>query len=67
MTEQIKQELIEYGKLAGSKGYTPGISGNISSRYGSSFVITASGSANGYLEDKISALLMLTDIILTVI
>lgn len=52
MMEQIKQELIKYGKLAGSKGYTPGISGNISSRFGDSFVITASGSANGYLEDK---------------
>ena len=50
MIEQIKQELIKYGKLAGQKGYTPGISGNISSRFGETFVITSSGSANGYLE-----------------
>ncbi|MDE6138375.1 MAG: class II aldolase/adducin family protein [Candidatus Gastranaerophilales bacterium] len=52
MIEQVKQELIKYGKLAGEKNYTPGISGNISSRIGEKFVITASGSANGYLEEK---------------
>lgn len=47
---ELQQELIKYGSLAGSKGYTPGISGNISVRYGHDVIITASGAANGYLE-----------------
>ena len=51
MLEKIKSEIIEYGKLAGEKGYTPGISGNISARFGENIVITSSGSANGYLKD----------------
>ena len=51
MLEQIRSEIIEYGKLAGLKGYTPGISGNISARLGDGVVITSSGSANGYLEE----------------
>ena len=51
MLEKIKSEIIEYGKLAGEKGYTPGISGNISARFGENVVITSSGSANGYLKD----------------
>ena len=51
MLEQLKKEITEYGKLAGVKGYTPGISGNISARFGENVVITSSGSANGYLED----------------
>lgn len=49
MFEDIKKELIEYGKLAGEKNYTPGISGNISARVEDKVVITTSGSANGYL------------------
>ncbi len=52
MLEQLKNEITKYGKLAGEKGYTPGISGNISARYGENVVITSSGSANGYLEDS---------------
>ena len=52
MLEQIKKEIKDYGKLAGKKGYTPGISGNISARFGDNVVITSSGSANGYLEDN---------------
>jgi L-fuculose-phosphate aldolase len=45
-------EIIKYGRIAGDKGFTPGISGNISARIGDGqFIITASGSANGYLED----------------
>ena len=28
MLEQLKNEITKYGKLAGEKGYTPGISGN---------------------------------------
>ncbi|MCM1339122.1 MAG: class II aldolase/adducin family protein [Muribaculaceae bacterium] len=50
MFEEIKHEIIKYGKIAGEKNYTPGISGNISYRSGENVIITASGSANGYLE-----------------
>lgn len=50
MLDNIKQEIIKYGHLAGVKNFTPGISGNISARYDDKIVITASGSANGYLE-----------------
>ena len=49
--KSIKKELIEYGKLAGLKNFTPGVSGNMSARYGENIVITTSGSANGYLKD----------------
>lgn len=51
MLEQLKKELIEYGKLAGVKNFTPGYSGNLSARYGDKILITSSGSANGYLSD----------------
>lgn len=51
MLNAIKEELIKYGKLAGEKGFTPGISGNFSARVEDNIVITSSGSANGYLED----------------
>ncbi len=50
--EELKQEIIKYGKLAGEKNYTPGVSGNISARYGENVLITASGTANGYLEPE---------------
>ena len=49
--EELKQELIKYGRLAGDKNMTPGISGNLSVRYNDSILITTSGSANAYLED----------------
>ena len=49
MFEEIKMEIIKYGKLSGDKNYTPGISGNISVRAGDSVVITSTGSANGML------------------
>jgi len=49
--KEIKKELIEYGKIAGKKNFTPGISGNLSARYGNNIVITTSGSANGYLNE----------------
>jgi len=51
MIANIKQEIIEFGKLAGVKDFTPGISGNISARSDDGIVITSSGSANGYLSD----------------
>lgn len=54
MLKQLKKELIEYGKLAGVKNFTPGYSGNFSARYGDKILITSSGSANGYLtEDEL--------------
>ena len=50
--KRLKDELIQYGKLAGQKNFTPGISGNMSARYGEDkILITSSGSANEYLED----------------
>lgn len=49
--KELKQELIKYGKLAGEKNFTPGVSGNLSARYGENVLITASGTANGYLKE----------------
>lgn len=55
--KSLKQEIIEYGKLCGERNFTPGISGNISARYGDKILITSSGSANGYLsEDEFSVI-----------
>ena len=51
MLEKFKQELIEYGKLAGIKNFTPGFSGNLSARCDDKIVITATGTANGYLKE----------------
>ena len=50
MLDKLKKELIEYGKLAGVKNFTPGFSGNLSARFGDKYLITATGSANGYLD-----------------
>lgn len=52
MFRSVKKDIIEYGRIAGEKGLTPGISGNISARMGDRIIITASGSANGYLSDS---------------
>ena len=49
--EELNKELIEYGKLAGVKNFTPGYSGNFSARYEDKILITSSGSANGYLSE----------------
>lgn len=49
--ETLKKELIEYGKLAGIKNFTPGYSGNLSARYDDKILITSSGSSNGYLSE----------------
>lgn len=51
MFEELKKELIEYGKLAGVKNFTPGFSGNLSARCGDKILITATGTANGYLSE----------------
>lgn len=52
MFEDKKNELIEYGRMAGDKNYTPGISGNLSAKCGDMVVITSSGVANGYLTEN---------------
>lgn len=57
MIEKLKNKLIEYGKLAGVKNFTPGFSGNLSVRCDDKILITASGTANGYLEDNDFALI----------
>lgn len=49
--KKIKSEIIEYGKLAGIKNFTPGYSGNFSARYEDKILITSSGSSNGYLSE----------------
>jgi ribulose-5-phosphate 4-epimerase/fuculose-1-phosphate aldolase len=46
MIDVVKNELIEYGKLAGVKNFTPGFSGNLSARCGNEILITATGTAN---------------------
>ena len=48
---ELKKEIIKYGQLAEAKNLTPGVSGNISARYGENILITSSGSANGYLSE----------------
>ena len=50
--KKIVKELIKYGKIAGKRGYTPGLSGNISERFGENIIITTSGSANGFLDEE---------------
>jgi len=52
MLKKIQEELIKYGTIAGKKGYTPGISGNISARMDDKIIITSSGSANGFLSEE---------------
>lgn len=51
MLKKLKSEIIEYGRLAGLKNFTPGYSGNFSARYEDKILITSSGSANGYLSE----------------
>lgn len=57
MIDVVKNELIEYGKLAGVKNFTPGFSGNLSARCGNKILITATGTANGYLSEDDFALI----------
>jgi len=51
MIDKSVKKIIKYGKIAGKKGMTPGISGNISARCGQQVVITATSTANGYLDE----------------
>lgn len=46
----IKNQIINYGDIIDSKGFSPGTSGNISARYDDKIIITASGSSNGNLS-----------------
>lgn len=55
--DELKQEIITYGKLAEAKDLTPGVSGNMSARFGDKILITSSGSANGYLSEDDFALI----------
>lgn len=50
--DELKKELIYYGKLCGKKNFTPGVSGNISARVGEKILITSSGTSNGYLSEN---------------
>ena len=50
--DNLKKEIIEYGRLAGVKNFTPGYSGNFSARYEDKILITTSGSSNGYLSEN---------------
>lgn len=50
MFDTAKSDIIKYGKIAGDRNLTPGISGNISVRCDDKIVITSSGSANSFLE-----------------
>ena len=50
--KEIKLEIIKYGKLAEDKNLTPGVSGNMSARFEDKVLITASGTANGYLDEN---------------
>lgn len=50
--KDLKQELIKYGRIAGEKNLTPGISGNISARFEDKILITTSGSANSDLDEN---------------
>ena len=50
MYDKLINELIEYGRLAGVKNTALSQSGNISARYNDKIIITATGTANGYLK-----------------
>ena len=64
---ELKKEIIKYGQLAEAKNLTPGVSGNISARYGDNVLITSSGSANGYLSEDDFAIIYLNCNIVCVI
>lgn len=47
---ELKDELIKFGKMIQEKGLSPGTSGNLSLRFEDKIIITASGSSNGSLS-----------------
>ena len=52
MFEDIKNDIISFGRIAGNRNLTPGISGNISVRCDDKIIITTSGSANSFLNNE---------------
>ena len=52
MFNKERHYIIEYGKLAGEKNLTSGNSGNISCRCENNILITATSTANGYLNEE---------------
>lgn len=48
---ELVDSLIELGEFLKLRNYSPGYSGNVSVRNGSSILITTSGSANGFLTE----------------
>ncbi len=57
MFEDIKDEIIDIGKISAQRNLSPGISGNISVRKDDYIIITSSGSANGFLNrDNLSVI-----------
>lgn len=49
--KELIDDLRYYGKIAGIKNLTPGITGNLSCRYGDNVIITKSSTANGDLSE----------------
>ncbi len=47
---ELKDELIKYGKIIDAKGFSPGTSGNLSARFEDKIIVTSSGSSNGSLS-----------------
>ena len=52
MIEKLRDKIIKYGKISGKRGFTPGYSGNISTRCGQNILITTTASANGFLKEE---------------
>lgn len=52
MYTETKKEIIKYGSVAANRGLTPGLSGNMSCKEGKHIILTATSTANGFLEDK---------------
>lgn len=50
--DQLKNEIIKYGDIIDSKGFSPGTSGNISARFEDKILVTASNSSNGDLSNE---------------
>jgi len=50
----LREEIIKYGRMVWERGYSPGYSGNISARIDGEekFIITTSGSSNGFLTQN---------------
>ena len=47
---ELRNQIIKYGDIIDTKGFSPGSSGNISLRYKEGLLITSTGSSNGNLS-----------------